>query len=199
MVRAAVGSIQSGGTTRTLRMGTRRLRSAGTLLAVSSLYEDARVGGPDQDPYLKRGGDDRDHLSAQLISLLHEDRGAGGPDPPGALGAANSGPRLVVYDEIAVDSTDLELPHRGPTSEGSSSLRSSRYGPMPASASAPPGPHSRTWVGRTSFAGIEWGEGVPASSMRRPLGGRQALLLAVWAVTSSQPHVSTPAGDVGRC
>ena len=71
-------------------MGLDGLRRIGTLLEVSSLYETAPVGGPEQDPYLNAVALIETTLSAgDLLAALHEIEARGRPDPSGALGTAD--------------------------------------------------------------------------------------------------------------
>jgi len=113
VVRAAIGlGSNLGDRLRLLRIGLDGLRRVGTVLSLSSLYETAPVGGPDQNAYLNAVGLIETTLSAQdLLVALHEIEA-----DAGRIRYERWGPRtldldLIVYDELVVDTPDLELPH----------------------------------------------------------------------------------------
>ena len=110
---AAIGlGSNLGDRTRWLITGLDGLRRIGTLLEVSSLYESAPVGGPEQGPYLNAVAMLETKLSARdLLASLHEiEAGAG------RVRREHWGPRtldldLLVYDEFVADDPDLVVPH----------------------------------------------------------------------------------------
>jgi 2-amino-4-hydroxy-6-hydroxymethyldihydropteridine diphosphokinase len=95
-----------------LRLGLEGLRRAGTLLAVSSVYETAPVGGPEQGPYLNAVGLIETSLPASdLLAHLHGIEAEAGRVRQERWAARTLDLDLVVYDDLAVDLPGLELPH----------------------------------------------------------------------------------------
>lgn len=193
MVRAAIGlGSNVGDRLGLLRMGLDGLRPAGTLLAVSSLYETAPVGGPEQDPYLNAVGLIETTLSASdLLAHLH-----GIEARAGRVRQERWGPRtldldLLVYDELLVDSPDLELPH--PRAHERKFVLAPLVEVWPEAG-------VRSGTARAALENVadqkvallasDWGDGVPRFLERG--GGwvaSQALLLTLWAavfVTSAR-------------
>jgi 2-amino-4-hydroxy-6-hydroxymethyldihydropteridine diphosphokinase len=167
-------------------MGLDGLGREGTLLAVSSLYETAPVGGPEQDPYLNAVALIETTLSARdLLSHLHEIEAQAGRIRQERWGPRTLDLDLVVYDELTVDDSDLELPHPR--------AHERRFVLAPL-VEVWPDAHVRTGTARAALEAVgsqdvmllasEWVEGVPRFLER---GGGwvagQALLLAVWAFT----------------
>lgn len=167
-------------------MGLEGLRRAGTLLAVSSLYETAPVGGPDQDPYLNAVGLIETTLSPpELLALLHDVEAQAGRVRQERWGPRTLDLDLVVYDQLSVDGPDLELPHPR--------AHERRFVLAPL-VEVWPDAILRSGTARAALEDVgqqevvllatDWGEGVPRFLER---GGGwvagQALLLALWAVT----------------
>jgi 2-amino-4-hydroxy-6-hydroxymethyldihydropteridine diphosphokinase len=187
VVRAAIGlGSNLGDRLGLLRMGLDGLRRAGTLLAVSSLYETAPVGGPEQDPYLNAVGLLETTLSApDLLAHLH-----GIEAQAGRVRQERWGPRtldldLVVYDELVVDTPELEVPH--PRAHE----RKFVLAPL---VELWPEANLRSGTARAALDNVgdqkvallasDWSDGVPRFLERG--GGwvaSQALLLTLWAVT----------------
>lgn len=113
MVRAAIGlGSNLGDRLGLLKMGLDGLRRVGTLLEVSSLYETAPVGGPDQDPYLNAMCLIETTLSAgDLLIALQEIEAQAGRVRQERWGPRTLDLDLVVYDELVMDTPDLALPH----------------------------------------------------------------------------------------
>lgn len=187
MVRAAIGlGSNLGDRLGLLRMGLDGLRRAGTLLAVSSLYETAPVGGPEQDPYLNAVGLIETALSApDLLAHLQ-----GIEAQAGRVRRERWGPRtldldLVVYDELAVDSPDLELPH--PRAHERKFVLAPLVEVWPeAGVRSGTARSALNNVGdqKVAMLASDWSDGVPRFLERG--GGwvaSQALLLTLWAVT----------------
>jgi 2-amino-4-hydroxy-6-hydroxymethyldihydropteridine diphosphokinase len=159
---------------------------------VSSLYETAPVGGPEQDPYLNAVGLIETTLSApDLLAHLH-----GIEAQAGRVRQERWGPRtldldLVVYDELVVDSPGLELPH--PRAHERKFVLAPLVEVWPEAG-------VRSGTARTALENVgdqkvallasDWGDGVPRFLERG--GGwvaSQALLLTLWAaafVTSAR-------------
>ena len=186
MVRAAVGlGSNLGDRLGLLRVGLDGLRLAGNLIAVSSLYETAPVGGPEQDHYLNAVGLIETTLSASdLLAHLHEVEAQAGRIRQERWGPRTLDLDLVVYDELAVDSPDLELPHPR--------AHQRRFVLAPL-VEVWPDAVVRSGTARAALENLrdqkvallasDWGEGVPRFLERG--GGwvaAQALLLALWAV-----------------
>ena len=185
MVRAAIGlGSNLGDRLGLLRAGLEGLRRIGTLLAVSSLYETAPVGGPEQDPYLNAVGLIETTLpAADLLAQLQDIE-----EQAGRIRHERWGPRtldldLVVYDDLVLDSPDLELPH--PRAHERKFVLAPLVEVWPEAG-------VRAGTARAALAGVtdqkvallasDWAEGVPRFLER---GGGwvagQALLLTLWA------------------
>ncbi len=113
MARAAIGLGSNLGDRQAgLARAVRRLGTAGSLAAVSSLYETAPVGGPAQGPFLNAVAVLETSLSprAVLDLCLEIEREAG------RKRLVRWGPRsldldLLLYDLVVVDEPGLRVPH----------------------------------------------------------------------------------------
>lgn len=95
-----------------LMTGLDGLRRIGTLLDVSSLYETAPVGGPEQGPYLNAVALLETTLSARdLLAALHEIEADAGRVRRERWGPRTLDLDLLVYDELVTDDPDLAVPH----------------------------------------------------------------------------------------
>lgn len=185
MVRAAIGlGSNLGDRLGLLRAGLEGLRRIGTLLAVSSLYETAPIGGPEQDPYLNAVGLIETTLPASDLLAQLQDL----EEQAGRIRQERWGPRtldldLVVYDDLVLDSPDLELPHPR--------AHERRFVLAPL-VEVWPEAGVRSGTARAALEGVsdqkvallasDWAEGVPRFLERG--GGwvaSQALLLILWA------------------
>ena len=95
-----------------LEMGLEGLRGLGDLLAASSIFETAPIGGPPQDPYLNMVAIVETHLgAADLLAGM-----AAVEDAAGRVRPAPAAPRtldldLLVYGDLIVDEPGLRVPH----------------------------------------------------------------------------------------
>jgi 2-amino-4-hydroxy-6-hydroxymethyldihydropteridine diphosphokinase len=95
-----------------LREGVAQLQSLGRVIRISSLYETAPVGGPEQGWYLNAVVTLSTELDPRsLLRGLHEIE-----DLAGRIRKVRWGPRtldldLLVYDAITIRTTDLTIPH----------------------------------------------------------------------------------------
>ena len=113
MARAAIGLGSNLGDRRAQLAGAvRRLGAAGTVVAVSSLYETAPIGGPAQGPFLNAVAVVETGLTprALLDLCLAVEREAG------RRRRVRWGPRsldldLLLYDRAVVDEPGLQVPH----------------------------------------------------------------------------------------
>jgi 2-amino-4-hydroxy-6-hydroxymethyldihydropteridine diphosphokinase len=113
VARAAIGLGSNLGDRRArLSEAVRRLGEAGTLVAVSSLYETAPVGGPEQGPFLNAVAVLDTHLAprALLDFCLGLERQAG------RRRRVRWGPRtldldVLLYERVAVNEPGLQVPH----------------------------------------------------------------------------------------
>jgi 2-amino-4-hydroxy-6-hydroxymethyldihydropteridine diphosphokinase len=185
VVRAAVGlGSNLGDRLGLLRIGLDGLRRAGTLLAVSSLYETAPVGGPEQDHYLNAVGLIETTLSApDLLAHLHEVEAQAGRVRQERWGPRTLDLDLLVYDELVVDGSGLELPH--PRAHERKFVLAPLVEVWPEAG-------VRSGTARAALENVadqkvallasDWGDGVPRFLERG--GGwvaSQALLLTLWA------------------
>jgi 2-amino-4-hydroxy-6-hydroxymethyldihydropteridine diphosphokinase len=167
-----------------MRMALAGLRQVGSLLQVSSLYETAPVGGPDQDQYLNAVALVDTPLSAQdLLTALHEIEAQAGRVRQERWGPRTLDLDLLVYDDLVVDSPNLEVPHPR--------AHERRFVLAPL-VEVWPEAGLRSGTARAALDNVtqqkvallaaDWGEGIPRFLER---GGAwvagQALLLAVWA------------------
>lgn len=167
-------------------MGLEGLRRAGVVSGVSSLYETAPVGGPEQGPYLNAVALIETTLSARdLLSLLHEIEAQAGRIRQQRWGPRTLDLDLVVYDELTLDSPDLELPH--PRAHERKFVLAPLVEVWPdADLRSGKARAALETVGQQDVIRLasEWGEGVPRFLER---GGGwvvgQALILAMWAIT----------------
>jgi 2-amino-4-hydroxy-6-hydroxymethyldihydropteridine diphosphokinase len=185
VVRAAIGlGSNLGDRLGLIRLGLEGLGRVGILVEVSSLYETAPVGGPDQDPYLNAVGLIETTLSAEeLLAALHEIEAQAGRVRQEHWGPRTLDLDLLVYDELAVDRAGIELPHPR--------AHERRFVLAPL-VEVWPDATLRTGAARDALDKVshqeiallaaDWGDGVPRFLER---GGGwvlgQALLLALWA------------------
>jgi 2-amino-4-hydroxy-6-hydroxymethyldihydropteridine diphosphokinase len=113
VIRAAIGlGSNLGDRIALLTTGLDGLRRIGTLLDVSSLYETAPVGGPEQGPYLNAVALLETTLSARdLLTALHEIEADAGRVRRERWGPRTLDLDLLVYDELVTDGPDLAVPH----------------------------------------------------------------------------------------
>jgi 2-amino-4-hydroxy-6-hydroxymethyldihydropteridine diphosphokinase len=188
MVRAAIGlGSNLGDRLGFLRSGIHGLDRVGTMVAVSSLYETVPVGGPEQDSFLNAVALIETPLSPVdlLAALLAIEASAG------RVRVERWGPRtldldLIVYDQAAVDTPELELPH--PRAHERRFVLDPLVEVWPEailrSGTARQAADSPEITGQeVALLASQWIEGVPRFQNR---GGAwvaaQAALLAVWAV-----------------
>ena len=112
-VRAAIGlGSNLGDRLALLKHGLDRLCRLGSMIGVSSLYETAPVGGPDQDPYLNAVGLIETTFSAHdLLAALLEIESAAGRVRNERWGPRTLDLDLLVFDDLCLDGPDLEVPH----------------------------------------------------------------------------------------
>ena len=113
MVRAAVGlGSNLGDRLGLLRLGLDGLGQVGSVLAVSSLFETAPVGGPDQGPFLNAVALVETALSPEeLLAGLHGIEAAAGRVRQERWGPRSLDLDLLVYDEVVRDFPDPVVPH----------------------------------------------------------------------------------------
>ncbi|MBM3696176.1 MAG: 2-amino-4-hydroxy-6-hydroxymethyldihydropteridine diphosphokinase [Actinobacteria bacterium] len=113
MARAAVGLGSNLGDRRAhLAQAVDRLGEAGEVMAVSSLYETAPIGGPEQGPFLNAVAVVETALTPRALL----DRCLGLEREAGRRRRVRWGPRpldldLLLYGEAAVDEPGLRVPH----------------------------------------------------------------------------------------
>ena len=112
-VRAAIGlGSNLGDRLALLTCGLEGLVRLGRLIDVSSLYETAPVGGPDQNPYLNAVGLIRTTLSSRdLLAGLQGIEAAAGRVRNERWGPRTLDLDLLVFDDVCLDDPDLEVPH----------------------------------------------------------------------------------------
>ena len=152
---------------------------------MSSLYETAPVGGPDQDPYLNAVGFIDTALSAEeLLAALHAIEAEAGRVRGERWGPRTLDLDLIIYDELSRDTPALQVPH--PRASERRFVLAPLVEVWPdaqlGSGSAREALDKLTGQHVVRLA-ADWREGVPQFIDR---GGRwvagQALLLAIWAV-----------------
>lgn len=113
MARAALGLGSNLGDRRALlAAAVHRLREAGTLVAVSSLYETAPIGGPAQGPFLNAVVVVDSSLSPrQLLELSRAVEGEAGRRRLVRWGPRSLDVDLLLHEGVAVDEPGLQVPH----------------------------------------------------------------------------------------
>ena len=95
-----------------LRAAVARLRSLGRVVGISSLYETAPVGGPDQGWYLNAVVKLSTELDPRsLLRGLHKIENLAGRTREVRWGPRTLDLDLLVYDEITIRTSDLTIPH----------------------------------------------------------------------------------------
>lgn len=113
MTRAAVAlGSNLGDRLGTLRSGLAALGGLGEVVAVSSLYETAPVGGPEQGSYLNAIALlETDLAPLDLLTAMQRIESAHGRERAVRWGARTLDLDLVVYGGARIDSPVLEVPH----------------------------------------------------------------------------------------
>jgi 2-amino-4-hydroxy-6-hydroxymethyldihydropteridine diphosphokinase len=95
-----------------LRIGVTRLRSLGDPTAVSSLYETAPQGGPEQDDYLNAVVTMRtDREPGRILTRLLEIEAEAGRVRGERFGPRTLDLDLLLYGSETIDQADLQVPH----------------------------------------------------------------------------------------
>ena len=95
-----------------LRVAVARLKLLGRVVGISSLYETAPVGGPDQGSYLNAVVTLFTELDPpSLLRGLHEIESLAGRTREVRWGPRTLDLDLLVYDEITIRTRDLTIPH----------------------------------------------------------------------------------------
>ncbi|MGH8875196.1 MAG: 2-amino-4-hydroxy-6-hydroxymethyldihydropteridine diphosphokinase [Acidimicrobiia bacterium] len=95
-----------------LRTAVASLADCGELVAVSSIYETAPVGGPDQGPYLNAVvALETEHSPRELLEHLQAIEEAAGRTREVRFGARTLDLDLIVYGDQRVELPDLVVPH----------------------------------------------------------------------------------------
>ena len=112
-VRAAIGlGSNLGDRLAFLTRGLEGLVRLGSLINISSLYETAALGGPDQDHYLNAVGLIETTLSSRdLLAALHAIESAAGRVRNERWGPRTLDLDLLVFDDLRLDDPELEVPH----------------------------------------------------------------------------------------
>ena len=112
-VRAAIGlGSNLGDRLAHLRRGLEGIARLGRLIAISSLYETAPMGGPAQDPYLNAVGlIETTRSPRDLLAALQEIESGAGRVRNERWGPRTLDLDLLVFDDLCLDEPDLEVPH----------------------------------------------------------------------------------------
>ncbi len=113
MARAAIGlGSNLGDRARYIRDATASLSGLGDIVAVSSLYETAAIGGPDQSDYLNAAVViDTDLSPRQLLDKCLEIERAAGRERRERWGPRTLDLDLLLYGDSTVTEDDLTVPH----------------------------------------------------------------------------------------
>jgi dihydroneopterin aldolase/2-amino-4-hydroxy-6-hydroxymethyldihydropteridine diphosphokinase len=95
-----------------LAAGVRRLQTAGPLVAVSSLYETAPIGGPVQGPFLNAVAVvETDSTPRRLLRLCREAEREAGRRRRVRWGPRTLDVDLLLIEGVEVEARDLQVPH----------------------------------------------------------------------------------------
>ena len=95
-----------------LQVGLEGLRRLGELVAESSVYETAPIGGPPQDPYLNMVAVlETAHSAAELLAAMATVEDAAGRVRPSPAAPRTLDLDLLLYADLNVDEPGLRVPH----------------------------------------------------------------------------------------
>lgn len=113
MVDAVIGlGSNRGDRHRFIRRAVEELSRIGTVVAVSSLYETAPIGGPDQDPYLNAAAVvDTDLTPAGVVAECLAIERSLGRERGERWGPRTIDLDLLLYGDVSQDTADVTVPH----------------------------------------------------------------------------------------
>lgn len=95
-----------------LEMGLEGLRGLGELVAVSSIYETAPIGGPPQEPYLNMVAFLTTlHAAPELLAAMAAIEDASGRERPAPAAPRTLDLDLLLFGDLAFDEPGLRVPH----------------------------------------------------------------------------------------
>lgn len=95
-----------------LELGVEGLGELGAVLAVSSVYETAPIGGPPQDPYLNMVVLlETSESPADLLAAMAAIEDKAGRERPSPAAPRTLDLDLLLYDEVTLDEPGLRVPH----------------------------------------------------------------------------------------